>query len=192
MLNASLSLEQLPPEVRDRLLAGMRSPQVVTLPHGELLYRFASSTRSAQEWSTSPWWIRRPALLHIIDMRRGSLAAHGHDPGRALPLGFVARMATAVMQRFSAMDVLVAGQTIQELRVFAGRGRTQYLEEAPNGFKLTWTGSDQVEQVFIPFIDRPGQRHLPAAGPPPAFVTIAGSPAFRIFKAQTIESLQLY
>jgi hypothetical protein len=168
----SLKLSDLPQWEQARIRSGMRSPRVVTLTAGERIYRFASSWDRYRRkpvppsaWATGPWWIREDDYLKIEDAWNRSLRVHGGDRSKALTLGFLARQATAVMQSWSNVDRLVIADVIADFEVFTGLGRTQYNEIPPPGavsynLKLTWQGWDDVEQLYLPYLDRDREGHL--------------------------------
>jgi hypothetical protein len=173
-LDDNLDLKQLPG--RERVLSGMRSPQIVTLQVGEVIYRYASTVNNkgmpvpTTSWAAGPWWIRDRDYQRIVTESQRSGMTHG----------FVARTANAVQQSYSKVDAVVEAVVIKEINAFAGRGQTQYREMAPNGMYITLAGWADVTQLYIPNIaDRGG-------------LTPLFSQAFQIRRQQTIDSQQFY
>lgn len=116
-------------------------------------------------WATGPWWLREDDYLTIEAAWNRSLLAHGGDRSKALTLGFLARQAAAVMQSWSNVDRLVVADVTADFEVFTGLGRTQHNEVPPPGavsynLKLTWTGWDDVEQLYLPHLDRNREGYL--------------------------------
>jgi hypothetical protein len=165
-LNDALNLSQLPDSAR----RGLRSPRIVTLTAGQILYRFASTSSPAHLWAAGPWWMYEHDYHKIIAQ---------HQQGK-LSLGYLGRSAMAVQQSWSKMDVVVKAVVSQDIKAFAGRGRTQYREMTPNGMFITLTGWENVEQLFIPNIgDRNGRTSL-------------GWQALNVVQQQIVSSQQLY
>jgi hypothetical protein len=149
-LNDDLSLSKLPESAR----AGLRSPRIVTLNAGQVLYRFASTSLAQQLWPAGPWWMHERDYQKIVAEYERSRARHGED---GLTLGYLGRAAMAVKQSWSKMDVVVKARVGHDIKAFAGLGRSQFNEQMPNGIRITWQGWPNVEQLFIPNIsDRHG------------------------------------
>jgi hypothetical protein len=171
-LTPTLSIKTLPEWEQNRLRSGMRAPRVVRLFKGEKVYRFASSFDRYKgvaippaQWATGPWWFREQDFRKIEDAEAHSLKVHGGDRNKALTLGFLARWAGAVKQEWSNVDRLVSAELLADLEVFAGAGRTQHGERPPTGvvkynLRITWQGWNDVEQLYVPNLDRNNPGHL--------------------------------
>jgi len=190
-VTTSLTLSTLSSAERERIRSGIRSPRVIRLTAGERIYRFASSYDRGRRkavaptaWATGPWWIREDDFLKIEAAQQKSVGVHG--PARALTLGFLARQAAAVMQEWSEVDRLVMATMLDGLDVFAGRGRTQF-ETPPSGavnynLRVTWSGWDDIEQLYLPGLDRGREGH-----------TLDGRRVFEVHHpARSIASQQLW
>ncbi len=175
--NNRTGLNRLPEHARASILSGMRSPRAVTLGVGEVLYRFASSDAPEATWAAGAWWLYERDFQKIVEQYRISRERHGED---GLTLGWLGRVAAAVKQGWSRTDVLVKASVKVELSAFAGRGRPQYKERAPNGILYTYSGWPEVEQLYIPGI---GGR---------AGLTPLGAAALHVIWQQKIESQQLF
>jgi hypothetical protein len=176
-LNASLNLDDLPVQVRQSIENGMRSPRVVTLATGQVLFRFASSDSSPALWAAGAWWLFEHDYQKILAQHLISQKQHGAD---GLTLGYLGRVATAVKQGWSKTDVVVKAVVSQEINAFAGRGRPQYKERAPNGIYYTFSGWHDTEQIYIPNI---GDRHGR---------TLLGYQALNIRRQKLVGSQQLF
>jgi hypothetical protein len=178
-LNDPLDLKGLPPKEQERILSGMRSPQVVTLHAGEIIYHFASTEGKTKtdlvsippsRWTAGAWW------TYERDFRR--IVAQHLDSGWSL--GLTARSANAIQQSWSRVDVLVEAIVIKDINAFAGPGRTQHREMAPNGMYITLPGWPDVTQLYIPnIVDRHG-------------LTALGREALDVRSQGVIDSQQLY
>lgn len=128
---------------------GIRSPQVETLPAGQVLFRFASTKiikngelfpSDSSRWANGAWWVLEEDYRKIITrFLQGKL-----------PLGTTARSAVAVQPSWSLMDVSIKAYIINEMRVFKGVGSTQYHDMMPNGMRMTLTGWSDISQIYIP------------------------------------------
>ena len=132
---------------------GMRSPTVVCLPAGEVIFRFASTKRQttgesipSDQWARGAWWIREADYKVIIERFKT-----GH-----LSLGTVARSAAAVQPSWSNMDVSIKAYLLDDINVYVGRGSTQYRDVLPNGMCMTLPGWPDIEQIYIPGMGRNG------------------------------------
>lgn len=173
MLNNDLDLSKLPDTAR----SGMRSPRVVTLKSGQVLFRFASTTTGSEMWAAGPWWMYEHDYHKIIAAYLESRAQHGED---GLTLGFLARAAVAVKQSWSRTDVVVKAIVNNDVKAFAGTGRSQYNESMPNGMHVTWRGWPNVTQLFIPNIgDRNGR-------------TLLGYQSLLVLRQKVVKSQQLF
>ena len=171
-LNAGLPVQDIP-EVASR---GLRTPRVVTLWPGQILFRFASTSQPNTHWAAGPWWMHEQDYRRIIAVHDAGQNKH---KGQGLTLGFLGRAAMAVQPSWSRTDVVVKAVVQQEILAFAGAGRTQYREQLPNGMFLTLAGWPDVEQLFIPNIgDRNGR-------------TAVGRQALLVTKQKVISSQQL-
>ena len=169
MLNDDLETQKAP----DEALKGLRSPRVVTLAHGEFIYRFASSQTPRSLVAASPWWIREQDHRRIL-----ARVAQGK-----LSTGFVARSSLAVQQSWgNLMDVLVRAVVLEDIKAFCGSARTQYREQAPNGMFITWRGAANIEQLFIPGVSQPKGAGL----------TDLGRRAIQLVELQQIDTFQLW
>jgi len=135
-----------------RAVRGMRSPSVVTLHAGEVLFRFASSKNPltgadipADQWARGAWWFREADYRTILQR---------YHAGR-LGLGTVARSAGAVQPSWSLMNVSIKARLVSDLKVYVGKGATQYRDELPNGMYVTQTGWPDIDQVYVPGIRGP-------------------------------------
>ena len=140
-----------------RAKQGMRSPKVVTLPAGQILFRFASTKNMrtgaripSGQWARGAWWIQEHDYHRIIDrFTRGQLS-----------LGTVGRSAAAVQPSWSNMDVSIKAYLVEEMNVYAGQGLTQYRDPLPNGMVVTLTGWPDIQQIYIPDIRNAAFRNL--------------------------------
>lgn len=172
-LNSDLDLSKLPDIAR----SGLRSPRVVTLTSGQVLFRFASTTNPREIWAAGPWWMYEHDYNKIVAAYLESRAQHGED---GLTLGFLGRAAAAVKQAWSKTDVVVKAVVNNNVKAFAGGGRSQYNEPLPNGMHVTWRGWPNVEQLFIPNIgDRNGR-------------TLVGYQALLVLRQKRVKSQQLF
>lgn len=170
MLNDDLETQKVPEEA----LKGLRSPRVVTLAHGEFIYRFTSSQTPHNLVAASPWRIREQDHRRIL----------AKVPGGKLPTGFVARSSLAVRQSWgSLMDVLVRAVVAEDMKAYCGSVRTQHRKQAPNGMFITWRGAADIEQYFIPGISQP----KPGTG-----LTDLGRRAMQVVELRRIDTFQLW
>lgn len=176
-LNNDLSFENLPDAARQSIESGMRSPRVVTLTAGQVLFRFASSDSSPALWAAGAWWLFEHDYQKILEQHLISQKQHGAD---GLTLGYLGRVATAVKQGWSRTDVVVKAVVGQEIKAFVGRGRPQYKERAPNGIYYTFSGWHDTEQIYIPNI---GDRHGR---------TLLGYQALNVLRQKLVSSQQLF
>src|SRR4051794_4559201 len=111
VINHDLSITK---QEYDRASAGIRSPQVVTLHAGDVLFRFGS-TKNLQtgakidpsQWARGAWWFQEPDYRKIIaNYQAGKLA-----------LGTVARAAGAVQPSWSNMDVSIKARLVIDINV---------------------------------------------------------------------------
>jgi hypothetical protein len=126
---------------------GIRSPRVATLPAGQAIFRFASTTNPktgqgipSTEWAKSPWWFLEADYHKILARHRAG----------ALALGTVARSAAAVQPSWSRMDVSIKAYLRFDTEVYLGKGKTQYCDLLPNGMYMTLSGWSDVDQIYIP------------------------------------------
>jgi hypothetical protein len=172
-LNDTLDLSRLPDNAR----AGLRSPQVVTLNAGQGLFRFSSTSSPQHLWAAGPWWMYEHDYQKIVAEYQLSRARHGED---GLTLGYLGRAAMAVKQSWSKMDVVVKAIVSQDIKAFAGLGRSQFNERMPNGIRITWKGWPNVQQLFIPNIsDKHG-------------LTLAGQQALLVLGQSFVASQQIF
>jgi hypothetical protein len=130
-----------------RAAAGIRNPTVVTLSAGDTIFRFAS-TRNPQtgadipsdQWARGAWWFREADYRTIVQR---------YQAGK-LGFGTVARMAGAVQPSWSLMDVSIKARLLDDIKVYTGKGSTQYRDELPNGMYVTQTGWPDIDQLYIP------------------------------------------
>jgi len=146
MLNADLEATMLE---FDRASQGMRRPTIVTLAAGLRLYRFASTKNTktgdgipSGQWARGAWWFQEECYKKIIQR---------YQAGK-LGLGTVARTAGAVQPSWSLMNVSIKAELMQDLKVYVGKGSTQYRDELPNGMHVTLSGWPDVDQIYIPDI----------------------------------------
>jgi hypothetical protein len=126
---------------------GMRNPTVTTLHAGDVIFRFASTKNIAtgkgnpsNTWARGAWWFQEADYRKIIEnYKAGKLA-----------LGTVARSAGAVQPAYSNMDVSIKARVLQDIKVYVGRGSTQYRSQLPNGMYMTLQGWPDIEQIYIP------------------------------------------
>jgi hypothetical protein len=130
-----------------RASQGIRNPKVVTLPAGEVLFRFSSTsnvktgdTIPSSEWARAPWWFLEEDYRRIIERHQAS----------ALGLGTIARAAGAVLPSWSLMDVSIKVRLRFDTKVYTGRGRTPDREALPNGMYIRLPGWPDVQQIYIP------------------------------------------
>jgi hypothetical protein len=178
-LNDGLDLANLTSKERQRILSGMRSPRVVLLHPGEVIYHFASTEGKKKKdlvaippsrWTAGAWWTYERDFRKIYAQHLNS----------DWSLGLTARSANAIQQSWSRVDVMVEAIVIKEINAFAGQGRTQYREMAPNGMYITLLGWPDVTQLYIPnIVDRHG-------------LTALGREALDVRSQGVIDSQQLY
>jgi hypothetical protein len=132
-----------------RAMQGMRNPTVTTLHAGDSLYRFASTKNTqtgadipSDQWARGAWWFQEADYRLILQR---------YHAGR-LGLGTVGRIAGAVQPSWSLMDVSIKARLLEDLKVYVGKGSTQYRDELPNGMYITQTGWPDITQVYIPGI----------------------------------------
>ncbi len=131
----------------DRASQGMRQPRIITLHEGDEIFRFASTKNPATGKDLSPdQWIRGAWWFAEADYR---LIIQRFQSGK-LSLGTVARTAGAVQPSWSLMNVSIKARVIQPIKVYQGKGSTQYRDELPNGMYITLTGWPDIEQLYIP------------------------------------------
>jgi hypothetical protein len=135
-----------------RASQGMRKPTVVMLAAGDVLFRFASSTNPqtgvdipSDQWARGAWWFQEADYRLILQR---------YQAGR-LGLGTVARGAGAVQPSWSLMNVSIKARLLDDIKVYVGKGSTQYRDELPNGMYVTQTGWPDIDQVYIPGIRGP-------------------------------------
>lgn len=130
-----------------RAKQGIRAPKVVTLPAGQVLFRFASTKNvltgasiPSTHWARGAWWVQEHGYRKIVvNFTQGKL-----------PLGTVGRSAVAVQPSWSNMDVSIKAYLLNDMKVYIGQGSTQYREQLPNGMFITLAGWPGVEQIYIP------------------------------------------
>jgi hypothetical protein len=149
MYNADLETTRL--ELA-RAAQGLRRPAVGTLHAGDVLFRFASSKNPqtgavipSDQWSRGSWWFQEADYRRILQR---------YQSGR-LGLGTVARGSGAVQPSWSLMDVSIKARLLADIKVYIGKGSTQYRDELPNGMYVTQTGWPDIDQVYIPGIRGP-------------------------------------
>jgi len=168
MLNNDLEKQKVP----DDAVKALRTPYVVTLIRGQSIYRFGNSQVPTGLVAASPWWIREQDYRRILA---------NAQPGK-ISTGFAARISLAVKQSWrNPMDMLVRAIVLEDIKVFCGVARTQYREQAPNGMFITWRGSKNIEQLFIPGIS---QRYVG--------LTDMGRRAIQVVEIQRIDTFQLW
>jgi hypothetical protein len=130
-----------------RAILGMRHPEVVLLPAGSALFRFASTRNvksgasiPSHEWARGPWWFLEADYRKVIERYQAG----------ALGLGTVARAAAAVQPSWSAMDVSIKARLRFDTNVYLGKGKTQHRDPLPNGMFVTLSGWPDIDQVYIP------------------------------------------
>ena len=131
----------------DRAAKGMRHPQIITLQAGDEIFRFASTKNpqtgtdlSPDQWIRGAWWFAEADYRLIIERYlRGKMS-----------LGTVARSAGAIQPSWSLMNVSIKARVIQPIKVYQGKGSTQYRDELPNGMYVTLTGWPDIQQLYIP------------------------------------------
>lgn len=128
---------------------GMRRPTVETLAAGETIFRFASTKKPksgedvpSDRWARGPWWFRDADYRKILQRYQAG----------GLGLGTVARSAGAVQPSWSLMNVSIKARLLDDIKVYIGKGSTQYRDVLPNGMYVTLTGWPDIEQVYIPDI----------------------------------------
>jgi hypothetical protein len=146
VINHDLSISKLE---YDKASAGIRTPQVVILHAGDVLFRFGS-TKNMQtgakidpsQWARGAWWFQETDYRKIIA---------NYQAGK-LTLGTVARAAGAVQPSWSNMDVSIKARLVNDINVYIGKGARQYRDRLPNGMYVTLSGWPDLDQVYIPGI----------------------------------------
>src|SRR5262245_24738727 len=130
-----------------RAAMGMRNPTVATLAAGVAIFRFAGTKNtktgldiSSDQWARGAWWFQEADYRLILER---------YHAGK-LGLGTVARSAGAVQPSWSLMDVSIKAYLLDDIKVYIGKGSTQYRDELPNGMYVTQTGWSDITQVYIP------------------------------------------
>jgi hypothetical protein len=159
--------------IRELIKSGMRKPELITIPRGERLYRFASSQYAPQTWEAGPWWIFERDYVSIVKNFRTGQLKHGSN---ALPMGYHARSALAVRPSWSRVDSLVKVFIKEDIQAYQGYGQTQHRELLPNGMYLTLPGAPDVLQIFIPNVGSRGK------------LTASGMAAFSVLERRSIDS----
>jgi hypothetical protein len=179
--NDELALGKLPLAEKEKICSGIRAPRVITLTAGMRIYRFESSVvrpgRPIPDRGASPWWITFENYKKIVAEVKRSFQTHGAD---RLSLGFLGRVALAVRQEWSQVDILVKGMVNEDINVFTGLGATQYNEEMPNGMLITYKGWKHLEQLYLPNISDKSR------------FTPLGFRAITVLSSWKIESQQLF
>jgi hypothetical protein len=143
MLNRDITVENMP----ERARAGIRerSASVVTLARGTRFFRGGCKDLPDQGIIAS-WWLREE------DLHRIALQA---NPGKFMgSLGFTLRVAAAIQQVWSAVDVLIQAEVLEDIRAFQGPGNRQE-ELLSNGIRVTWRGWGLgLLHIHIPNLDR--------------------------------------
>ena len=132
-----------------RAAQGIRAPEIITLPAGQVIFRFASTMRldkgtrkptNSADWVRGAWWVTETDYQKIISrFRSGSVS-----------LGTVARGALAVQPSWSLMDVSIKAHLLNDMKVYTGQGSTQYHDVLPNGMKMTLPGWADIKQLYLP------------------------------------------
>ncbi len=130
-----------------RAQQGIRNPSVITLPAWQVLFRFASTkdmqtgrSISPSQWARGAWWLLERDYRKVISkFRQGKL-----------PLGTVGRSAVAVQPSWSNMDVSIKAFLLDDMKVYTGKGSTQYHDQLPNGMTITLPGWTDIDQIYIP------------------------------------------
>ena len=132
-----------------RACAGIRRPEIVTLPAGQTIFRFASTERivngkklptNSADWANGPWWMREDDYRKIIAQFMNS----------KLSLGTIARSAVAVQPSWSLVDVSIKAHIHHDMNVFSGVGAPQFNDILPNGMRMTLPGWSNITQLYIP------------------------------------------
>lgn len=149
VMNHDLSLTRLE---YNRATVGIRSPRVVTLKAGDVVFRFGSTknphTGAAIDpslWARGAWWFQEPAYRRIIETFQAG----------KLGLGTVARFAGAVQPSWSNMDVSIKAELVHDINVYIGKGARQYRDQLPNGMFVTLSGWPDIDQLYIPGLRGP-------------------------------------
>ncbi|MCU0785907.1 MAG: hypothetical protein MUF81_18055 [Verrucomicrobia bacterium] len=145
-------LSQADPGRAEEARKGMGNIRVQGLEAGELLYRFSAFAAGPVAWISSPWWISRQCYQTLL----GSMPETQSNP-HALSPDIVARMALALPHYWEAspasplnlIDLLVEAVLTRNVWALVGDPRAQR-ETAPNGMRITWSGSPKVKQLFLP------------------------------------------
>ena len=147
IVNADLETSKLE---LTRALTGMRHPTVTTLSAGDVLFRFASTKEPStgkdippDQWARGSWWFQEVDYRKILQHRG---VQH---------LGTVARFAGAVQPSWSLMNVSIKARLLRDVKVYVGKGSTQFRDPLPNGMYVTQKGWADVDQVYVPGIRGP-------------------------------------
>lgn len=171
-LNAGLTLDSVDAKTAELVKSGIRAPRVRRLPPGMKLYRFACADNAPTHWPAGPWWVGQKTFHRIVQEAIRQDSQFG--------MGWAARHALAIRQQWSKVNALVEAVVAEEIYVFAGTGKNQYREPAPNGMLVTWAAWPNVEQMFLPHIsDRFG-------------LTDLGRRALTVYRSAPITSYQLF
>ena len=149
LLNPVLNINDPPEAVTKGLLRG--TLQVKTLPVNQMLFRFASSQIPYQYREAGPWWVDQENYLKIIAACKSSFQQYG---ARRLKLGSLGRSALAIPFAYSRADIIVQARVKEEINVFAGMGKPQDIETAPDGTitYIGWIASPNLAQLYVPNI----------------------------------------
>ena len=135
-----------------RAAQGIRNPTVMTLYAGDVIFRFASTKNPlsgaeipANQWARGGWWLQEADYRRINQRYRAGL----------LGFGTVARSAAAVQPSWSLMNVSIKARLLDDIKVYAGKGLSQYRDQLPNGMYVTAQGWSDIVQLYIPGMGGP-------------------------------------
>lgn len=184
-LNAGISVDAIPAAAAAGLHHGKGKVRVVTLDAGSRVFRGGNTLRrdgtpfargDTAEWAFSSWWFTEEVYKRIVEFYTKN------GGGYLTSLGMTLRIAGAVKQSWSRLDVRIKAEVLQDINAFEGTGSTQF-ERFDNGLTVVWKGwGADAKQLYIPNFDRKRSNA--------SVLCFDGAPALRILTKKIISSEQ--
>lgn len=135
------------------LQSGMLVQEIITIPAGSFIYRFAASDKPYQTQISSPWWFTEQEFQKL--QRYFRLNTQN--------LGFIARAQGAVKYEWSMLDLLIKAVTQQPIKGFTGPGKW-VMEKTPTGSTITFQAPADLFQFYLPNLRDPQTKGLSKEG----------------------------
>ena len=123
---------------------GISMPEEIKLRPGQILFRFAHSTRQFHEGVAGAWWIT-DSTFDYLKSRALDVGSH-QRADRAVRSLY--RQKVAVPARFGPSDMVVRAVAASPIRAWTGRGRD--ISDTESGGQERYIGAFEVAQLCIP------------------------------------------